>query len=43
MVLKTMADATGDRVREFEIIKRLVYIETVYTRTRPCLIVFDYV
>ena len=43
MVIKTMADAAGARVRELEIINRLVYIETVYTRTRPCLIVFDYV
>jgi len=32
-----MADATGDRIRKLEIMKRLVDIGTVYTRSRPCL------
>jgi len=40
---KTMADATGDRIRELEIMKRLIDIETVYTCTRPRLTVLDHV
>jgi len=38
-----MADVTGDRLREFEIIIRLIDIETVYTRTTPCLTVRGHV
>ena len=38
-----MANATGDRIRELEIIKRLIDIETMYTLTKPCLTVLDHV
>ena len=37
-----MADVTGDWIRKFEIIKRLIYFETVYIRTRRCLTVLDH-
>jgi len=38
-----MTDATGDSLMESEIMERLAYIDTVYTRTRPCLTVLDHV
>ena len=38
-----MTDATGDRIKELEITKRLIDIETVYTRTRQGLPVLDLV
>jgi len=31
IVIKTMADETGDRIREIEFMKILIYIETLYT------------
>ena len=36
-----MADATDDRIRELEIILRLIDIETVQTCSKPCLTVLD--
>jgi len=38
-----MTDATGNTIRELEIIIILIDIETVYIRTRPCLTVLDHV
>ena len=38
-----MADAKGDKIRELEIMKRLIDVETLYTRTRPYLTVLNHV
>jgi len=38
-----MANGTGDRIRELEIMIKLIDIETVFTRTRHCLTVLDHV
>ena len=38
---KTIAYATDDRLREIEIMKSLIDIETVYTRKWPCLTILD--
>jgi len=40
---KTMANATGDRIRELEIMIKSIDIETVFTRTRHCLTVLDHI
>jgi len=37
IVIKTLADATGERIMELESINRLIGIETVYTRSKPCV------
>jgi len=37
-----MEDTTADRIRELEIMIRLIDIETMYTRKRPCLITVFY-
>jgi len=37
IVIKTMSDATGDKIRELKIMTRLIDIKTLYTRTGPCL------
>jgi len=41
VIKKSMADATDERIREFEIMIRLIDIETVYTRTIPYLTVLN--
>jgi len=38
-----MADATGDRLTELEILIRLTYIETGNISTTPCLTVREHV
>ena len=43
IVIKTMTYATGEWIREYEIMKRLIDIECVYTRDEPCLTVLDHV